>query len=396
MSKIIAVNCGSSSLKFQLYEMPSEEVLTNGIVERIGFDDAIFQIKVNGEKQKKVLPVKNHEVAVKLLLDSLVEYGIVDSIDEIESAGHRMVQGGDKFSDSALVTDEVEKQVAEFSELAPLHNPVAIMGYHAFKNACPNMKHVFVFDTAFHQTMPATSYMYPVPYEWYEKYGVRRYGAHGTSHKYVSERCYELMGVDPESANVITLHLGSGASISAVKGGKCYNTSMGFTPLAGIMMGTRSGDIDPAIMPFMMKKLNCSADEIENMLNKKSGLLGVSELSSDGRDINDAIENGNEKAKLALDLFIERIIQVVGSYYVEMGSVDAIVFTAGIGENDPELREIVMNRLESTLGVVCDKEANNIRGEERLISTADSKCKAYLIPTNEEVMIARDTYRLAK
>lgn len=396
MSKIIAVNCGSSSLKFQLYEMPSEKILTNGIMERIGFDDAIFKINLGEEQIKKTLPIANHDVAVKLLLDSLKEYGIVESIDEIDAAGHRIVQGGSAFKDSALVDDEVVKKVEEYGELAPLHNPVALKGYQAFKTACPNMKHVFVFDTAFHQTMPATSYMYPVPYEWYEDYAVRKYGAHGTSHKYVSQRCYEMMGMNPEDGNVITLHLGSGASIAAIKNGKCFNTSMGFTPLAGIMMGTRSGDIDPAIMPYMMRKLNCSAEEIENILNKKSGLLGVSCYSSDGRDINDAIAAGNEKAKLALDLFIERIVEVVGSYYVQMGSVDAIVFTAGIGENDPELRETIMNRLQSTLGTVCDVERNKVRGDERLISTADSKCKAYLIPTNEEVMIARDAYRLVK
>ena len=396
MSKIIAVNCGSSSLKFQLYEMPEEKVLTNGIVERIGFEDAIFTINVDGEKHSKTLPVKDHSVAVNLLLDALVEYRIVENLDEIHAAGHRIVQGGAYFSESAIVDLDVEDKVEELCSLAPLHNPGALVGYRAFRDARPKMKHVMTFDTAFHQSMPSENYIYALPYEWYTQHKVRRYGAHGTSHQYVSERCIDMLNTPAEGTKIITLHLGSGASISAVKDGKCYNTSMGFTPLSGIMMGTRCGDIDPAIIPYMMKELNLTPDEIDNIMNKKSGLLGVSGVSSDGRDVNAAIAKGNKRAELAMKIFVERVVQVVGMYYMQMGGCDAIVFTAGIGENDIEMREKIMTRLEAPLGLVMNKEANNVRGKETLISTADSKVKDFLIPTNEEVMIARDTYRLTE
>ena len=396
MSKIIAVNAGSSSLKFQLYEMPEETVLTSGIVERIGFEDAIFTIKVNGEKVSNTLPVKDHTAAVDLLLDALVEHNIVADLNEIVAAGHRVVHGGEYFSKSVLVDDDVVKKVDELCGLAPLHNPGALVGYRAFKASLPNSKHVFTFDTAFHQTMEADTYIYPLPYEWYTQYKVRRYGMHGTSHQYVSQRCAKLLNKKLEDTKIITLHLGGGASITAVNGGKSVNTSMGFTPLGGIMMGTRCGDIDPAIVPFMEEQLNVSPKEMDTILNKKSGLLGVSGVSSDGRDIEKASDEGNERAKLTMRIFINRVVQTVGSYYVQMGGLDAIVFTAGIGENDSRTRERIMEKLEATLGTVVNREANNVRGEERLLTTTDSKVSVYLIPTNEEVMIARDTFAIVK
>ncbi|MDQ0362919.1 acetate/propionate family kinase [Breznakia pachnodae] len=394
MSKIIAVNAGSSSLKFQLYEMPKETVLTSGIVERIGFEDAVFTIKVDGEKVSKTLPVKDHTVAVNLLLEALVEHNIVADLNEIVAAGHRVVHGGEYFSKSVLVDDDVVKKVDELCELAPLHNPGALVGYRAFKASLPNSKHVFTFDTAFHQTMEADTYIYPLPYEWYTEHKVRRYGMHGTSHQYVSQRCAELLNKDLKDTKIITLHLGGGASITAVDGGKSINTSMGFTPLGGIMMGTRCGDIDPAIVPFMEEQLGVSPKEMDTILNKQSGLLGVSGVSSDGRDIEKASDEGNERAKLAMSIFVNRVVQTVGSYYVQMGGLDAIVFTAGIGENDFKTRERVMRKLEATLGTEVDTDANKVRGEEQLLTTADSKVSVYLIPTNEEVMIARDTFAI--
>jgi acetate kinase len=394
MSKIIAVNAGSSSLKFQLYEMPKETVLTSGIVERIGFEDAVFTIKVDGEKVSKTLPVKDHTVAVNLLLEALVEHNVVADLNEIVAAGHRVVHGGEYFSKSVLVDDDVVKKVDELCELAPLHNPGALVGYRAFKASLPNSKHVFTFDTAFHQTMEADTYIYPLPYEWYTEHKVRRYGMHGTSHQYVSQRCAELLNKDLKDTKIITLHLGGGASITAVDGGKSINTSMGFTPLGGIMMGTRCGDIDPAIVPFMEEQLGVSPKEMDTILNKQSGLLGVSGVSSDGRDIEKASDEGNERAKLAMSIFVNRVVQTVGSYYVQMGGLDAIVFTAGIGENDFKTRERVMRKLEATLGTVVDTDANKVRGEEQLLTTADSKVSVYLIPTNEEVMIARDTFAI--
>lgn len=395
MTKIISVNAGSSSLKFQLYEMPEEKVLTNGIVERIGFDDAIFTIAVEGEKVSKTLPVKDHSAAVDLLLNALVEHKIVASLDEIKGAGHRIVHGGEYFSCSTKVDEGVENKVEELCALAPLHNPGALVGYRAFKAALPEIEHTFTYDTAFHQTMPDDNYIFAVPYEWYTDHKVRRYGAHGTSHKYVSERCADLMGMNIEDTKIITCHLGGGASISAVVGGKCYNTSMGFTPLGGVMMGTRCGDIDPAIVPYMMEKLNCTTSEMDTYLNKKSGLLGVSGVSSDGRDVEKAVAEGNYRADLAQRLFINRVVQVVGSYYVQMGGCDAIVFTAGIGENDCVMREKIVAHLAPTMNIKFDSEKNNgLRGKEAELSKNDSKTKVYLIPTNEEVMIARDCYRI--
>jgi len=395
MTKIISVNAGSSSLKFQLYEMPEETVLTNGIVERIGFEDAIFTIKVNGEKVSKVLPVKNHSVAVNLLLEALVEHKIVATLDEIKGAGHRIVHGGEYFSCSTLVDADVEGKVEELCALAPLHNPGALVGYRAFRDALPNCKHTFTYDTAFHQSMKDDSYIFAVPYEWYTEHKVRRYGAHGTSHKYVSERCAAMLGKDIKDTKIITCHLGSGASISAVEGGKCVNTSMGFTPLGGIMMGTRCGDIDPAIVPYMMEKLNCTPKEMDTYMNKKSGLLGVSGVSSDSRDVYAAQANGDYRSDLAVRIFYNRVVQVVGSYYAQLGGCDAIVFTAGIGENDPATRAAVSEKLAPTMGIDFDFELNDgLRGKEVELTKEGSKTRVFLIPTNEEVMIARDCYEI--
>lgn len=395
MTKIISVNAGSSSLKFQLYEMPQEEVLTSGIVERIGFDDAIFTIQVNGEKVSETLPVKDHSKAVSLLLDALVKHKIVEDLDEIKGAGHRIVHGGEYFSCSTLVDEDVEAKVEELCALAPLHNPGALVGYRAFRENLPHCKHTFTYDTAFHQTMEDDSYIFAVPYEWYTEHKVRRYGAHGTSHKYVSERCAELMGKDLKDTKIITCHLGGGASISAVDGGKCINTSMGFTPLGGVMMGTRCGDIDPAIVPYMMEKLNVTPAEMDTILNKKSGLLGVSGVSSDGRDIAKAISEGNYRAELAMKIFVNRVVQTVGSYYTQLEGLDAIVFTAGIGENDCETRAKICKKLSASLGIDFDFDKNEgLRGKEALLTKEGSKVKVYLIPTNEEVMIARDSYKI--
>ena len=331
MTKIISVNAGSSSLKFQLFEMPSEEVLTSGIAERIGLEEGIFTIKYNGEKHTQNLPIKDHKVAVDLLLKALVEHKIVENLEEIKGAGHRIVQGGSYFDSSAVVDEDVVNKVEELSDLAPLHNPAHLIGYRAFKEALPQIGHVFVFDTAFHQTMTPESYLFPVPMEWYENYKVRRYGAHGTSHQYVSQRCAELMGKDVKDLKIITCHLGNGASITAVDGGKCINTSMGLTPLGGIMMGTRCGDIDPAIVPFVMKKTGMTPDEMDTALNKKSGMLGISGISSDARDIENAVAEGNERAILTQQLYVNRAINVIGGYYFQLGGITRrISSTAGL------------------------------------------------------------------
>lgn len=396
MSKIIAVNAGSSSLKFQLFNMPEETVLTSGLVERIGFEDAIFTIKVNGEKKTTTCPILDHEKAVSMLLEALVEHGIVSSLDEITAAGHRAVHGGETFKESVLVDEKVVAEFESLSELAPLHNPAGLVGYRAFKKNLPNIKHTFVFDTAFHQTMEPDSYIYPLPMEYYDSYKVRRYGFHGTSHMYVSQRCAELMNKDLKDTKIITCHLGNGASITAVDGGKSVNTSMGFTPLAGIMMGTRCGDIDPAIVPFLMRKTGMTPDEMDTMMNKKSGMLGVSGISSDARDIENGCKEGNERAILTQNLYVNRVINTVGGYYAQLGGLDAIVFTGGIGENDVVMREKICTKLEGALGVKINKALNSVsRGEELLLSAPDSNVQVWLIPTNEELMIARDAYRLS-
>ncbi|MDO5438764.1 MAG: acetate kinase [Erysipelotrichaceae bacterium] len=394
MSKIISINSGSSSLKFQLFQMPEEIVLTSGNAERIGLEEGIFTIKVGNEKHSTKLPIPDHQAAVDILLESLIKYGIVKDLKEIKGAGHRIVQGGAYFDQSVKVDEDVVAKVDELCELAPLHNHAHLVCYNAFKKALPDIEHVFVFDTAFHQTMGPESYLFPVPYSWYKDYKIRRYGAHGTSHKFVANRAAELMGKDIKDLNIITCHLGNGASITAVKGGKCINTSMGLTPLGGIMMGTRSGDIDPTVVFYMMKKLNCTPDDMDNYLNKKSGMLGVSGISSDARDVAEAAKNGNEQAKITQALYVNRVINVVGGYAMQLGHVDAIVFTAGLGENDTYIRQEILKHLEEGLSLQIDYELNKNTRSEKKISLPDSKAEVYVIPTNEELMIARDTVRI--
>jgi acetate kinase len=393
MAKVIAINAGSSSLKFQLFEMPSETVLTKGLVERIGINDSVFTISVNGENQKEVTDIPDHAVAVKILLSKLTDLGIIGSLDEIEGIGHRVVHGGEIFNDSTLITDESLQQIENLSELAPLHNPANVVGIKAFKEVLPNVDAVAVFDTAFHQTMPEQSFLYSLPYEYYKNFGIRKYGFHGTSHKYVSERAAEILGRPVEHLRLISCHLGNGASIAAIEGGKSIDTSMGFTPLAGVAMGTRSGNIDPALLPFIMEKTGKSADEVLDILNKKSGILGVSGLSSDLRDITQAANEGNDRAKIALEVFASRIHKYIGSYAARMSGVDAIIFTAGIGENSTDIRERVLKGLEF-MGVYWDPALNKVRGEEAYISYPHSPVKVLVIPTNEEVMIARDVQRI--
>ena len=395
MSKVMAVNAGSSSLKFKLFQMPEETVLTDGVVERIGMDDAIFTIRVNGEKHSHVEPIKDHQQAVDMLLKALVDYKIVERLDEIDAVGHRVLPGGDKYADSAVVTPEVAQDILDMKDLGPLHMPANYIGYKAFAKALPNVKHVTVYDTAFHLTMKPETFLYPIPLEYYEKYKARKYGFHGTSHKYVSEYFAKLEGKTPEEVNVITCHLGNGASLAAVQGGKCINTSMGFTPLAGIMMGARSGDIDPSLMEYLMEKTGLSAKEMINTLNKKSGLLGISGVSSDARDVDKAFNEGNPRAILARKMYAQRVAAYIGSYYVQLGHVDGIVFTAGLGENDPSVRAEICDLLTEALGVHIDKELNQtIRGKIGKISTPESKIAVWVIPTNEELVIARDTCRL--
>ncbi|AKR11508.1 acetate kinase [Bacillus cereus BAG1X2-3] len=393
MSKIIAINAGSSSLKFQLFEMPSETVLTKGLVERIGLEDSIFTITVDGEKQKEITNIPDHAVAVNMLLKKLTENGIVKSLDEIGGIGHRVVHGGEKFADSVLITDEVLADIEELSDLAPLHNPANVVGIKAFKEVLPNVPAVAVFDTAFHQTMPESAFLYSLPYEYYEKFGIRKYGFHGTSHKYVTERAAELLGRPIESLSLLSCHLGNGASIAAVEGGKSIDTSMGFTPLAGVTMGTRSGNLDPALIPYIMEKTGQTVEEVVNVLNKKSGMLGLTGYSSDLRDIIAKEEEGDHRAKVALDVFVSRIHKYIGSYTARMKGVDAIIFTAGVGENSAIIRERVLEGLEY-MGVYFDVKRNNVFGEEAFISFPHSPVKIIVIPTDEEVMIARDVLRL--
>jgi len=392
--KIIAVNAGSSSLKFQLLNMPEETVIASGVVERIGMDGGNFKLKYNGDESEEQIDMPDHAVAVEHLLEKLVSLNIVESYEDISGVGHRVVHGGEKFSDSVLIDDEVKKAIEEVSDLAPLHNPANLTGIKAFQEALPNKPQVAVFDTAFHQTMTKETYMYSTPYEWYSKYGVRKYGFHGTSHKYVSQRVADILGKDVKDLKTIVLHIGNGASICAIDGGVSVDTSMGFTPLAGITMGTRSGDIDPAIVEFIAQKQQRSLEEVMYDLNKQSGYLGISGVSSDSRDLWAAADEGNERAKLAIDKQAKMIADYVGAYFMHMGGVDNIIFTAGIGENAPETREVIARRLESALHTELDTEANNVRGKEQIISKEGSKVKLMVVPTNEEVMIARDTQRL--
>lgn len=391
MAIVMSVNAGSSSLKFQVYEMPEEKVLAKGLVERIGLNDGVFTITVDGQKYTTTQDIPNHEVAVKLLVDALIEHHVVNDLSEIKAVGHRIVHGGEFYSDSVEASDDAVEKVEECVPLAPLHNPAGLVGYTSFKKLLPEASQTFVFDTAFHQTMPAENFIYPIPYEYYENDKIRRYGFHGTSHKYLTERFAEITGKKPEEVNIITCHLGNGGSITAVKGGKSFKTSMGLTPLAGIEMGTRSGDIDPAIPGVLMERHNLSAKEVDNILNKQSGLLGVSGISSDSRDIEKAAEEGNERAKLAKKIFDYRVIETVGGYYALMGGADAIVFAGGIGENAIDTRKEIINGL-AALGVKLDEEANNCRGKEVKISAPESSMEVYVLPTDEEVMIARDAY----
>ncbi len=393
MSKVIAVNAGSSSLKFQLFEMNDESVITSGVVERIGFEDAVFTIRFDGEKDVKTLAIPNHTVAVQLLLDTLLEKGIVSSLEEIEGVGHRVVQGGVYYNQSVVMDEEVVGHVDELKRMAPLHNPANLTGYYAFKEAIPNAGAVAVFDTAFHQTLLPKCYVYPIPYKFYEEHGIRKYGAHGTSHYYVSSRAIELLG-NPEHSKVVVAHLGAGGSLSAVKDGKSINTSMGFTPLAGIVMGTRSGDVDPSVVDYLINNLGIDVHEVINMLNKESGLLGISGVSSDFRDVQTAANEGNERAKLALDIYYRRIIAFIGRYFIALGGMDALAFTAGIGENSAQARAEIIRLIADALGIVIDDDANENGTGERLITKPESKVKVYVIPTNEELVIARDTKRL--
>lgn len=395
--KVLVINCGSSSLKYQLIDMTNESVLAKGLGERIGIEGSVITHKPTG-KEKVVIqkPMEDHKVALKIVLDALVnpEHGAVKSMDEIGAVGHRVVHGGEKFSDSVKIDDEVMKAIEECAELAPLHNPPNIMGINACKELMPNTPMVAVFDTAFHQTMPASSYIYPIPYELYEKYGIRRYGFHGTSHKYVANRAAEMLNEKLEDLKLITCHLGNGASLTAVKNGKSIDTSMGFTPLEGLAMGTRSGDLDPAIITYLMEKENLDIDGINNLLNKESGVLGISGVSSDFRDIEGAADKGDQRAKLALDKFTARVKKYIGAYAAIMDGVNVIVFTAGLGENSAAARKDICEGLQF-LGINIDEEKNNTRGEEILISAGDSKVKVLIIPTNEELMIARDTVKYA-
>lgn len=395
MSKTIAINAGSSSLKWQLYQMPTEEVIAKGIVERIGLNDSIFTIKYgNDEKYEEVIDINDHDVAVKMLLDKLTELNILASFDEITGVGHRVVAGGEDFKDSVVIDDEVLAKIEKLADLAPLHNPANAMGIKAFKKILPNIISVAVFDTAFHTSMPKHNFLYSIPTEYYDKYAARKYGAHGTSHKYVADRAAEMLGRPIEELKIITCHLGNGASITAVDGGKSVDTSMGFTPLAGVTMGTRSGDIDPSLLAYLMEKLELTdIKDMIDILNKKSGLLGLTGISSDMRDLEANMDK--EAVQVAYDIFTDRIRKYIGSYVTVLNGVDAIVFTAGIGENDSHVRSEVIKGM-TWFGCELDDEKNNVRGKESVISTDDSKVKVLLIPTDEELMIARDVERLRK
>ena len=389
--KIMSINAGSSSLKFSLFEMNTKECIASGYFERVGLDGSFYTIKYNGEKIREEVAMPNHTVAVEVLLERLISIGIISSLDEIDGIGHRLVHGGDKYKTSVMITDEVVEDLRKYSDLAPLHNPANILGIEAVRKALPNVPMVGVFDTAFHQTMEKKEYIYPVPYEWYTNYGVRKYGFHGTSHCYISKQIPRILGRDTYKA--IICHLGSGGSISAVKNGKCVDTTMGFTPLAGIMMGTRSGDIDSSIIPYIMNKCDMTVDEVMNDLNKKSGFLGISGVGSDFRDIYAGVVAGNERCKLAFDKYVRTVVNYIAQYYVELGGCDILCFTAGLGENASEARLAIMEKL-ACLGVKVDLEKNQIRGEEVKLTTDDSSIICYSIPTNEELMIALDTLSL--
>ena len=395
--KILVLNCGSSSIKYALYNMDTKEVMTSGGAERVGLDGAFVKVKMaNGEKKQIMHDIPEHTEGVKFIFSLLTdpEIGVIKDLKEIDAVGHRMVHGGEKFNKSVLLNEEVLKVFEECSDLAPLHNPANLKGVNAVSELMPGLPQVGVFDTAFHQTMPDYAYMYAVPYELYEKYAIRRYGFHGTSHRYVAQRVCDFLGVNPEDKKIITCHIGNCASIAAVDGGKCVDTSMGLTPLEGVMMGTRSGDIDGGAVAFLQKKLNLDADGISDLLNKKSGVLGITELSSDMREVEAACEKGEPKAVLAMQMYNYRIKKYIGAYAAAMGGVDIIVFTAGVGENQWSTRQESCEGLEF-LGVKIDKELNKgLRGVEKVISTPDSKVTVCIIPTDEELMIATDTMNL--
>ena len=388
--KILTVNAGSSSLKFTLFEMPEEKAIASGLFEKIGLNGSSYTIKYNGEKITKEYDLKDHSVAVKKLMDELIALGIIYSLDEIEGVGHRILHGAQEFSEPTVLNMDVVQAISKYNELGPLHNPANLMGATSFIEALPNVTNVGVFDTAFHQTMDEEEFLYPVPFEWYQDYGIRKYGFHGTSHKYIWKFMSEVLG---SSAKIISCHIGNGGSLCAIKGGKVVDTTMGFTPLAGIMMGSRSGDIDPSIIPFIMKKLNKSADEIITMLNKNSGLLGVSGVSSDSRDVEAGANEGNERCLLAERMYAQKIANFIAMYNNLLDGADAIVFTAGVGENSINMRKMIIERIHS-LGVMVNDELNKVRGEFRKISTDESKIALYVVPTNEELMIAMDTYNI--
>ena len=395
--KILVLNCGSSSLKYQLINMETEEVLASGKYERIGEKEAFITHKVNGQKIKIDNPAYNHTEAIEFTLKQLTnpEYKVIDSLDEIEAIGHRLVHGGEKISESVVIDENVENVLKEYSDLAPLHNPACILGIEACKNVMPGKPMVGVFDTAFHQSIPKERYIYPIPYEYYEKYGIRKYGFHGTSHMFVSQRLAEIEGKDLKDLKIVTCHLGQGSSICAVQGGKSVDTSMGLTPLGGIPMVTRSGDLDPSILLYLMKKEKLSPEQMENILNKESGVSGISGLAPDFRVIEQESYNDNETAKIAMESFKYAIASYIAKYAVAMNGVDYIVFTGGVGENQINIRKGICEQLEF-MGVEIDVEANNMRGEEKVISKPSSKVKVYVIPTNEELMIAKETEKLVK
>lgn len=391
--KILSVNAGSSTLKFSLFELPENVELISGNFEKIGIGNSFYLVKINGETLKREVDLKDHSVAVKYLMEELVENKVIDSLDDLDGVGHRMVHGGQKFAKSVLITDEVIEACEECVEFAPLHNPANLIGVRAFRDALPNTPQVAVFDTAFHQTMSEVEYLYAGPYEWYEKYGVRKYGFHGTSHRYINKTISEVLGRD--DLKVINCHIGSGASVCAIDSGKSVSTSMGFTPLTGVMMGTRSGDIDPSIIPFVMKKENKTFDQVIDDLNKRSGLLGVSGVSPDSRDIEAGMDEGNERCILANVKLSQTVANYIAMYNNLLGGADVITFTAGLGERSIITRQHIIEKIAS-LGVKLDEEANQIRAELALISTDDSKIPVYVVPTNEELMIASDTYDIIK
>ncbi len=391
--KIMSVNCGSSSLKFSLFEMDNNTLIASGYFERVGLDNSFYTIKFNGEKIREEIDMPNHKVAVEILLDRLIALNIISDLNEIVGVGHRLAHGATKYKSSVVITDEVIEDLRSLTDLAPLHIPANILGIEAIKNVLPNVPMVGVFDTTFHQTMDEVNYIYPVPYEWYEKYGIRKYGFHGTSFRYICREIPRLIGKDTYKA--IICHIGSGGSICAVKDGVSIDTTMGFAPVAGIMMGTRSGDIDPAIIPYIMEKEDVDVSDVMNALNKKSGFLGLSGVSNDFRDVYAGVAEGNHRCKLAMDKFVKTVVDYIAAYYVELGGVDTIIFTAGMGENASEARLAIMEKL-TCLGVKIDIEKNRIRGEEVKLTTDDSIISIYAVPTNEELMIALDTLSLIK